>query len=392
MRILFLSFYFRPDLGPGAIRATPLVEALHNVMPRGGHIDVVTTLPNRYQSFIPEAPEDEQEDGVSIYRVKLPKHRSGMIDQSLGFLIFARAAIRYVAKRDYDMVVATSSRLMTAVLSAWIAWRKKLKLYLDIRDIFVDMIDDLFSRKISLVIRPIFSKLEKWAIKKAVKVNLVSYGFSGYFKGRYPEKEFSYFTNGIDNEFLSISHASSSHISRNGLPCKVLYAGNVGDGQGLHLIIPQIAKLMGNCIQFEVIGDGGRIEELRGSLQNNNIKNVELLRPVARHELIKHYLSTDVLFLHLNDYEAFKKVLPSKLFEYAALGKPIWAGIAGYSADFVRSEIVNAAVFSPCDAKGAVQVFETLNLQVVPRTDFVSKYSRANISLRMAEDILKNIT
>ena len=66
----------------------------------------------------------------------------------------------------------------------------------------------------------------------------------------------------------------------------------------------------------------------------------------AKQKLIKEYLNADILFLHLNDYEAFQKVLPSKLFEYGAMNKPILAGISGYSKEFVKSEISNCAVFS----------------------------------------------
>ena len=57
-------------------------------------------------------------------------------------------------------------------------------------------------------------------------------------------------------------------------------------------------------------------------------------------------------------------MLPSKLFEYAALGKPIWAGVAGFTASFVTSEITNAAVFHPCNAEDALRAFERLQLRV----------------------------
>ena len=116
--------------------------------------------------------------------------------------------------------------------------------------------------------------------------------------------------------------------------------------------------------------------------------NVALLPPMNREALLETYRSADILFLHLNDYEAFKKVLPSKLFEYAALGKPVWAGVSGYAAKFVASEISNAAVFYPCDIAGAVRAFNTLNIQDTPRNDFLEKYSRSKISLELAEDIL----
>ena len=87
---------------------------------------------------------------------------------------------------------------------------------------------------------------------------------------------------------------------------------------------------------------------------------------MKRDELIKIYQSADILFLHLNDYDAFKKVLPSKLFEYGALGKPIWAGVAGHAAEFIKENITNAAVFSPCNVNDAVKSFESLEMVTEP--------------------------
>ena len=79
--------------------------------------------------------------------------------------------------------------------------------------------------------------------------------------------------------------------------------------------------------------------------------------------------------MHLNSYDAFLKVLPSKVFEYASMGKPIWAGVAGYAASFVGQHVNNAAVFEPCDVEGAVAVFENLSLKTAPRSDFVSLFT-----------------
>ena len=116
---------------------------------------------------------------------------------------------------------------------------------------------------------------------------------------------------------------------------------------------------------------------------------MELLPPIARDKLIEEYLQTDVLFLHLNDYPAFEKVLPSKLFEYAAMGKPIWAGLKGYSAQFVKSEINNSEVFLPGNIADAIEKFESLIFDVEPRVEFVDKFNREDIMKKMAVDILR---
>ncbi len=204
MKILVLSFYFRPDLSAGSFRTTAFVDALKQQMLVDGQIDVLTTLPNRYNSFSVEAPAEESLPGVSIFRIALPRHQSGMFDQAKAFISFARAVLRKTRGQEYDLVFTTSSRLMTAVLGAWVAKKNRKPLYLDIRDIFVDTIKDVLPRHLAILTMPIFSLLERWAINSASKVNLVSKGFSGYFSTRYPKQRFSYFTNGIDDEFLSL--------------------------------------------------------------------------------------------------------------------------------------------------------------------------------------------
>lgn len=390
MRILFLTFYFRPDLSAGSFRATALVAALREVVPPGSQIDVITTLPNRYHSFTADAALNEEHDGMWISRIALPKHRGGMLDQSKSFIAYFRDVLRRTAEREYDIVFVTSGRLMSAVLGALISRRKDAKLYVDIRDIFVDAIKDVFPRKVSWVIAPIFSVLEKWAIERADKVNLVSLGFAEYFSERYPHQQYSYFTNGIDDEFVAAAptKSSPSYNSDKNLPLSVVYAGNLGEGQGLHSIIPDLAKIMGHRVRFKIVGDGARKRALETSLAELGVSNVELLSPVNRVALLETYRAADVLFLHLNNYEALKKVLPSKLFEYAALGKPVWAGVTGYAAKFVTSEISNSAVFHPCDVAGAVRAFETLEIRDTPRRDFIEKYARPKISMDMAKDIL----
>ena len=389
MRILFLSFYYSPDLCAGSFRNSALVNALVDHIPDGGCIDVITTLPTRYASFSVDAPQHEQFKPVSIQRIALPLHKSGMIDQSRAFLTFAYEAVKLSKLHDYDLVYASSSRLMTAVLGAYIARKKNLPLYLDIRDIFVDTINDVLPRKLVWVLKPIFSLFEKWAVQRAHAVNLVSGGFREYFESRYSGKRFSYFTNGIDPEFISsLPQGDAKKLSE--LPV-IVYAGNFGEGQGLHLIIPQLAKHFEGKLKFKLLGDGGRKTQLEAALQALKVNNVELLKPVNRNELIKIYQDADVLFLHLNDYDAFLKVLPSKIFEYAALGKPIWAGVSGFAAQFLNEYVSNAAVFQPCNLEEAVESFENLELETHPRKEFVERFSREGIMQKMALDIIQNV-
>lgn len=355
-------------------------------LPSEAHIDVITTLPNRYNSFNSDALEFEVHPQLTINRIALPFHKSGMFDQSKAFLEYSKGVLRLSKEKNYDLIFATSSRLMTAVLGAYLSKRIGSKLYIDIRDIFVDTIKDVLPKKISYLIKPIFSVLEWWAVRQALKINLVSEGFLPYFRKRYPKKEISLFTNGIDQEFIDNQPRLTSSCGSGVL--SVVYAGNMGEGQGLHTIIPDLARRFAGRLQFNLIGDGGRKQQLLFAIASAGSTNVQILPPVKRGELIQIYQSADILFLHLNDYDAFKKVLPSKIFEYGALGKPIWAGVAGYAAEFIKKNLTNAVVFMPCDVDDAVKSFNSLEMVTRPRIDFVENFARSNIMKKMASDII----
>jgi len=170
----------------------------------------------------------------------------------------------------------------------------------------------------------------------------------------------------------------------------IVYAGNIGEGQGLHKIIPQAAIQLGNQFQFTVIGDGGAKNLLKMEIARLGLENVLIKEPVKRTELIKAYNRASYLFLHLNDYDAFKKVLPSKIFELATFDKPIIAGVGGFSASFISKEVPQSFVFPPCDVKKLVNYLQngTDVKGKIDRIDFISKYKRSVISQEMAKSII----
>jgi UDP-N-acetylglucosamine:LPS N-acetylglucosamine transferase len=382
-RILVLSFYYQPDLCAGSFRCTALVEELAKT---GASIHVITTAPNRYESFTVKANESDTKDNVSINRITIPSHKSGMVDQIKAFYAFYRGAKKLAAINNYDLIFATSSRLFTALLGARISRKKRIPLYLDIRDLFVDTMSNILSPVLVWLASPVLSVIERYTFNSAKKINLVSKGFLPYFEQRYSDIPITFFTNGIDKEFIQASQVDDKTWATKST-INILYAGNVGEGQGLHRIIPQMAARLKKRVYFKVIGDGGLIQKLRHEVTELGLSNVELVPPMGREALIKEYIKADVLFLHLNDYEAFRKVLPSKLFEYGAMNKSILAGVSGYSEEFVKSEISDCAVFSPTDSEDAVKKFESLSYSIKPREEFIKKFDRQKIMCEMAEDI-----
>ncbi len=386
-KILILTFYYPPDLCAGSFRAGAFVSALIKMMPGDLDIEVLTTMPNRYQSFNPDASRVEHIDNVTIRRFELKTRKSGFLGQSLCFASYARQVLTHTRSEKYDLVFATSSRLMTATLGALIANRKQTRLYLDIRDIFTDTINDVLSMPMKMFFLPFYRLLERHTFKSATAINLVSQGFSGYFDSYGRKSPLRFFTNGIDSEFLDYDFQAPQANRDHKI---ILFAGNVGESQGLHKLIPKVADLLPEHYILLIIGDGGAKSKLVKACLGKD--NVQFLAPINREELKVHYANSDVLLMHLNDYEAFKKVLPSKIFEYAATGKPILAGVAGFAAQFTEQHIENAEVFPPCAAEAMVTCLETLDMSMRKRKDFKNQFSRINIMEDMALDVLSFIT
>jgi UDP-N-acetylglucosamine:LPS N-acetylglucosamine transferase len=391
-RIVYLTFYFRPDLCAGSFRNSPLaLELAKQARIKDTFIDIYTTIPNRYSSFDAIAPPFEEFENIKIHRISLPVHKSGMLDQVFSFWSFYKEVIKLSRNKKASLVFASSSRLFTAFLGYRIANKSKVPLYLDVRDIFVDTLNDVIKSKIlKNIVLPFLKLIESKTFNYASHINLNSEGFKDYFQ-KYKRAHFSYFPNGIDEEFINKSFNDTISVKKNTRKL-IVYAGNIGEGQGLHKIIPLAAKLLGKEFQFLVIGDGGTRKLLQTEIERIGIKNVVIRNPIDRSDLKIIYNEADYLFLHLNDYLAFRKVLPSKIFELATFNKTIIAGVSGYSAKFIRDEVPHSFVFAPCDVNALVEYLkDNKEGGEISREIFVDKYKKSNINKEMAASILRYI-
>jgi hypothetical protein len=348
-------------------------------------LDILTTCPNRYRTFEADAPAREQGEHLHIQRIELPPQRRGLLGQARAAWRYFRHAQALANTQQYDLVVATSSRIMTAVLGARIARHQRVPLYLDIRDIFSQNLPELFPRLLRRPLRWLLEGIERYPLTTACRVNLNSGGFAEHFTRRYPHQEFSFHTNGVDEIF----HLPAPQPLP---PCprvlQVVYAGNIGAAQALHEIIPPLAARLGSRVQFRLYGDGNRLKALRDALLRHDVHTVEIRAPVPRDQLPAIYQGADVLFLHLASWRSCDYVLPSKVFEYIASGKPLWAGTRGWAHRFIREHASNAALFAPNDCQGALDELNRLELRHSNGTAFARRFDRRAIMQRMAGDII----
>lgn len=390
MKLLMLSNYFTPDLSAGSFRMQALVDALEPWGAKGLKVDFITTRPNRYASMRAEAPTFEDRGWIKVHRIELPSHKNGMADQARAYVRYAQRVRKLTGSQQWDAVFATSSRLMTAGLGAHVSKRLDVPLYLDIRDLFTDNMEELLAGSPIKSLMPIFRKIERRAFGRASRINVVSQGFTSHIQSIAPKAQLSVLTNGIDAIFSGSDFRKPSGRGQQPL---IVYAGNMGEGQGLHRIVPHVAKRLEGRARFRLIGDGGRKRALEASIAAAGLGHVELLPPVPRSSLLDHYREADILFLHLNDLDAFRKVLPSKVFEYAATEKPILAGVAGHAAEFLTEHLPDTEVFEPLDADAMVKAIDRL-IESPPepdRSDFRKAFARSQIMERLASDIMDMI-
>ncbi len=156
MKILVLSLYYSPDLSAGSFRNTALVESLSKILNEGSSIQVLTTHPNRYGSYKLNVPDHEVSGNTEVIRIRLRGHNNGLLNQSLMYFKYVYQVWKITRLQDYDLVYASSSRLLTAFLGASISRWKRIPLYVDIRDMFTENIGELYSSFFIAIILPIF--------------------------------------------------------------------------------------------------------------------------------------------------------------------------------------------------------------------------------------------
>ena len=110
---------------------------------------------------------------------------------------------------------------------------------------------------------------------------------------------------------------------------------------------------------------------------------------MKRKELIEIYKRSHFLFIHLNDYKAFEKVLPSKVFEAGAIPRPVLAGVKGYARKFISDNIDNAILFEPGNAKELIDKLKAFQFQNHERKLFISEFKRDKINTAMAASIIQ---
>ena len=138
-------------------------------------------------------------------------------------------------------------------------------------------------------------------------------------------------TNGVNLSDFKPKEKNVGLIDRWGLTGKtiVAYIGTLGMAHKLDFILKAAKKVTNPDIHFLFVG-GGAEEEYLIKLKNElGLNNVSILPAIPKEEVSEYIAGIDIALVNLKKTDLFLGALPSKIFENAAMGKPILLGLKG---------------------------------------------------------------
>jgi glycosyltransferase involved in cell wall biosynthesis len=369
MHILFLSHYFVPENNAPAAR----VHSLAREWTRQGHrVTVITSAPNVptgvvFDGYRNRLCQQEWIDGIRTIRVwtYLAANRGRLLRGFNFFSYLVTAGVTGALLRPRaDVVIATSPQFFAGCAGVPVSRAHRAPFVLEIRDIWPASIMAVGVLKEGRVIHAL-EKLERALYDAADHIVAVGAGYRQHILERgVPEAKIDVVTNGVDADLFVPRPPDEALRARLGIGGKYVltYAGTVGMAHGLDVVLRAGHRLRErgrDDIVLLVVGDGARYAELEQAARDQGLGNVMFTGMVDRAQLPAYLASSDACLVHMRDEALFSTVLPSKIFEDAAMEKPILAGLRGEGSAIIAAADCGI-VFAPGDDAALTAAVERL--------------------------------
>lgn len=407
MHILFLTDNFPPEVNAPASRT---FEHCREWVKAGHQVTVITCAPNFpkgrvYEGYRNKLCQQETMDGIRVIRVwSYITANEGFVKRILdyqSFMVTATLAALFV--RRVDVVIGTSPQFFT-VCAAWmVSVLKRVPFVFELRDLWPESIKAVGAMQDSAAIRWL-EKLELFLYRKAKLIVSVTHAFRDKLIERGVDgAKIGVVTNGVDMTRFKPMPKDKALADQLGLQGKFVggYVGTHGMAHHLETILDAAERLvaegLGEDFHFILLGDGARKEDLKKEAARRALPNVTFVDSVSKDDVARYWSLLDVSIIHLRKTELFTSVIPSKLFECMGMGLPVLHGVAGESAEIVRSEGVGV-VFEPENAEELVSLMKQFRSDSSAYGRYranglvaAKKYDRTALALRML-DLIKSHT
>lgn len=356
MKILYVSQYFPPEMGAPAARVSEL--ARHWVQ-AGHQVTVLTGFPNNPTGVVP--PEyraklrklvcKEQKNGINVVRTWLmPLPNRKPRERILNYASFhLSSCLTGTFLRRPEVVIATSPQLLVGLTGWWLSRIKRVPFILEVRDLWPDSLTASgVGGQESLMIRSLRS-LSGFLYRSCDHIVVVTPAFKEELVTKWsvrPEK-ISVVENGVEIDLFTPDGTPGAHKCALGLQDKfvVSYIGTLGQAHGLSTVLQAAAQLQTAFpdILFVFVGEGADKAHLLSRAQGQNLTNVRFLSEKPREEIPSTINASDVCLVLLKKADVFKTVIPTKMLEFMACGRPVILGVDGQARQII--EEAKAGIF-----------------------------------------------
>ena len=339
MRILIITQYFWPE----SFKINDLALGLKE---RGHEVSILTAIPNYPKGVFDEnysfwKNNDEEWNGIKIYRSKIFSRGTGSIRLMLNyisFVIFCSIKVLFI-KEKFDKIFVYEPSPVTVGLPAIVARRKmKIPYYFWVQDLWPESLSAAGGIKNKYILS-FFNKITKVIYKNAEKILVQSKGFESYIikQGDFSEK-LIYYPNSAEKLYKPVE-STDQYLSQLPLGFKLIFAGNLGEAQGIDTLIEaaRIVKDFGIEVNWVFLGDGRQKNYYLNEVKNKGLADIFFFLGAFAADEMPHFFScADALIVSLKKNKIFALTIPSKLQSYLACGKPILASLEGEGAKVVE--------------------------------------------------------
>ncbi|WP_215224745.1 glycosyltransferase family 4 protein [Echinicola shivajiensis] len=344
MKILFLTDNFPPEVNAPANRT---YEHCKEWVKEGVEVTVITCVPNFpkgkvYEGYKNKLYQTEEIDGIKVIRVwSYITANEGFVKRILDYISYAFMAFWAGLFVKTDLIVATSPQFFTTISGWFLSFFKRKKWVMEVRDLWPESIIAVGAMKKNLFIH-FFEWLEVKMYKSADHIVVVT----DTFKRKIIEKgidgnKISVFKNGANLDLFKESEKPAYLLEKHQLENKFIFAyiGTHGMAHGLHFILDSVGELQDSHpnLLFLFMGDGAEKKKLLAKAEQNKLKNVLFLDSVSKKEVVDYLNLMDVALVNLKKSDTFLTVIPSKIFEAAAVRRPILLGLEGETKGIIES-------------------------------------------------------
>lgn len=309
-------------------------------------------VPDEYRSRFRRGASFEEYRGIPVYRTWLyPAANKGRFRRAANYASFMVSAALRGALLGFhpEVVIGTSPQLLCAVAGSWVARRHGAKFVMEVRDLWPESLEAV---EVCSSESQIYRALDRMATKlyrKSWRVVAVTESFRKELVGRgVPDEKISVVLNGVDTDLFRTDIDPAAEVTANEQMRDRFIVSYIGTHVMAHALetFLEAARLLSHekGIHFLTVGGGARLDDLRGRARQMGLTNVTFLGARPWSEMPAFLRASNVSVVHLSDSPLFWTVIPSKMFEVMAAGRPIVLGVKGEAAAILNEAQAGVAI------------------------------------------------